>query len=79
MAKKLDRLLSMDELVRYLGVSQDTVERMISKGHFPRGTKVSPAAPPSWRESVILKWLDLRPLMYPDEEKPAKGQPPEKS
>ena len=51
-----DRLIGIKELVEMLGISENTLRRMIKEGRFPKPINIAPRCP-RWWLSDILKWL----------------------
>ena len=51
-----DRLLRLDEVLEFLGVSDNTLRRMMDEGDFPKPIYIAPRCP-RWWLSDILKWL----------------------
>jgi predicted DNA-binding transcriptional regulator AlpA len=69
------------EAVRALlgGVSEDTVNRLIAQGRFPRPFRAGAKSPAQWQSAAVACWLAIAPMMYPDEaggddEAPAGGR-----
>ena len=54
-----DRLMRIDEILEMLGISENTLRRMIKEGGFPKPIYISPRSP-RWWLSDIMKWLESR-------------------
>lgn len=53
------------EVAAWLDVSEDTIDRMIDAGSFPRGSKASPQSSPTWTGLDLAAWLHLRDRWCP--------------
>lgn len=60
MREESDRLLRMEEVLEFLGISESTLRRMIKEGGFPKPIYIAPRCPRCWL-SDILKWIKSLP------------------
>jgi len=56
----IDRLLRLDEVLSYTGLSRSELYRKMQEGTFPGSVKVSKRAV-RWRESEVEGWIEERP------------------
>ena len=56
----IDRLLRLDEVLSYTGLSRSELYRKMQEGTFPGSVKVSKRAV-RWRESEVERWIEERP------------------
>lgn len=56
----LPTMLRVAEVAREVGVSKDTLYRMLRAGGFPRPVKVA-ANSVRWRRDEVLRWLNELP------------------
>lgn len=54
-----DPIIRPKELHRMMGVSRQTIDRMIKRGEFPAARKLSPKLR-GWPESIIKQWREAR-------------------
>ena len=54
-------------ILELLGISGDTLDRMIVDGRFPRGIKPSSQSQPFWTGADLAAWLHLSERMRPEE------------
>jgi predicted DNA-binding transcriptional regulator AlpA len=63
-------VLSRQDVTSILGVSEDTLARMIKDGRFPQGVKPSTQTEPIWSAVDVACWLHIASKMIA--EKPEK-------
>ena len=56
----IDRLMRLEEVLGYTGLSRSELYRQIQDGTFPRPVKVGKRAV-RWRESEVEEWIAERP------------------
>ena len=56
----IDRLIRLEEVLSYTGLSRSELYRQIQVGIFPRPVKVGKRAV-RWRESEVEEWIAERP------------------
>ena len=56
----LDRLMRLEEVLSYTGLSRSELYRQIQEGTFPRPVRVGKRAV-RWRESEVEEWIAERP------------------
>lgn len=56
---EMDPVLSRLQVATILGVSLTTLWRMVNRGQFPRGIRISPGRV-GWRASTLRDWLAVR-------------------
>ena len=56
----LDRLMRLEEVLSYTGLSRSELYRQIQEGTFPRPVRVGKRAV-RWRESEVVEWIAERP------------------
>lgn len=59
---ELVRVLRMRGVIRRVGLSRSTVDRLVRRGAFPRPIRLSPATV-GWRIEEIDRWLAERDLV----------------
>ena len=59
----LDRILRINDVIRMIGLSNQSIYRMMKEGHFPKSHKLSPV-PGSrlvgWSAREVLEWIRAR-------------------
>ena len=65
-----NKLIGMAELTHLLGMSRQTIQRMIARGDFPLGLKTSQRAR-RWLAHEISEWLDVRRSLNASSERSA--------
>ncbi len=58
-----DRLYSKGEVANLLGVSENTIDKLIVVGRFPRGIKATRQTNQQWAGSTLACWLAITPMM----------------
>jgi len=67
-------ILSREDILALLRVSEKTLDRMIDRGRFPSGIKASPGGQPFWTNVDIACWLHIAPrLNFEPDDEPQKG------
>ena len=56
----IDRLIRLEEVLSYTGLSRSELYRKIQVGEFPRPVRVGKRAV-RWRESEVEEWIEERP------------------
>ncbi|MDE2686476.1 MAG: AlpA family transcriptional regulator [Chloroflexota bacterium] len=56
----IDRLIRLEEVLSYTGLSRSELYRKVQVGEFPRPVKVGKRAV-RWRESEVDGWITERP------------------
>lgn len=63
-----ETVLTKEQVLARLHVSESALDRLIREGRFPRGVKVGPQSPPLWCWGDVRAWLKIAPQMTPDPE-----------
>ena len=62
----MDRILTLDEVLERIGVSNTTLWRMEGRGDFPARRRISPNRV-GWLASEVEAWIQARPTIPPKE------------
>lgn len=56
-----DRLVGIEEILAYTGLSRDFFRKLRQAGAFPQGRELVPGRP-MWRWSEVEAWVESRPV-----------------
>jgi predicted DNA-binding transcriptional regulator AlpA len=60
----IDQWLTLDELAKLFGLSEESIKRFAKKNGFPL-RRLTPYATPGVLESELFRWLKAQPLVGP--------------